>query len=106
MPRPTAAQLAYGSATVVFSTLALLLFTRTTEGIGVAAIGVASMALGLLVAVAMPLSRNAARAARTAEAARTVRRDHAAASELSARVPAARAHVGAETRVSEHSLRR
>ncbi|MQS37913.1 hypothetical protein [Streptomyces katsurahamanus] len=67
MPRPTAAQLAYGSATVVLSALALLLFTRTTEVLGVAAIGVVSLALGLLVATVVPLTRalRAARAART-----------------------------------------
>jgi hypothetical protein len=115
MPRPTAAQLAYGSATVVFSTLALLLLTRTTNGIGVAAIGVASMALGLVVAVALPMGRTA-QGARTAKAAHTVRTNHAAASGVSAsgasadglttRVPASRAHVGAETRVGEPSLRR
>ncbi|MFI1013288.1 hypothetical protein [Streptomyces sp. NPDC020965] len=56
MPRPTAAQLAYGSATVVLSALALLLLTGTTHGLGVAAIGIASMALGLLVA-ALPIGR-------------------------------------------------
>ncbi|MEU5975131.1 hypothetical protein [Streptomyces sp. NPDC047315] len=57
MPRPTAAQLASGSATVVFSALALLLFTRTSHALGVAAIGVASMALGLLVCAALPMGR-------------------------------------------------
>jgi hypothetical protein len=117
MPRPTAAQLAYGSATVVFSTLALLLLTRTTHGLGVAAIGVASMALGLVVAIAMPMSR-AARGARTAKAAHTVHTNRAATDSLSAasasassdalttRVPVPRAHAGAEVRVGEHSLRR
>lgn len=112
MPRPTAAQLAYGSATVVFSTLALLLLTRTTNGIAVAAIGLASMALGLVVAVALPMGRTA----RTPKAAHTVRTNHAAASGVSAsaasadglttRVPASHAHAGAETRVGEPSLRR
>ncbi|MEU5160992.1 hypothetical protein AB0G74_15475 [Streptomyces sp. NPDC020875] len=70
MPRPTAAQLASGSATVVFSALALLLFTRTSHAVGVAAIGVVSLALGLLVATALPMSRaiRAARASRTAAA--------------------------------------
>jgi hypothetical protein len=115
MPRPTAAQLAYGSATVVFSTLALLLLTRTTNGIAVAAIGVASMALGLVVAAALPMGRTA-QGARTAKAAHTVRTNHAAASGVSAsaasadglttRVPASHAHAGAETRVGEPSLRR
>lgn len=115
MPRPTAAQLAYGSATVVFSTLALLLLTRTTNGAAVAAIGVAGMGLGLVVAVALPMSRTVP-GARTAEAAHTVRLHRAAASGPSAsdasadglttRVRAPRAHAGAEARVGEHSLRR
>ncbi|MFF3245096.1 hypothetical protein ACFYWY_15505 [Streptomyces sp. NPDC002870] len=118
MPRPTAAQLAYGSATVVFSTLALLLLTRTANGIAVAAIGVASMALGLVVAVALPMGRTA-RGPRTTKAAGTVRTNHAAASGVSTpaasaasadglttRVSASRAHAGAETRVGEPSLRR
>jgi len=36
MPRPTSAQLAYGSATVVLSTLAMLLLSETRSGLGVA----------------------------------------------------------------------
>lgn len=55
MPRPTAAQLSYGSVTVVFSTLAMLLLSRTESGIGIAVIGTAALALGLLVAVTVPL---------------------------------------------------
>ncbi|MFC8920608.1 hypothetical protein ACGF5F_12765 [Streptomyces sp. NPDC047821] len=55
MPRPTAAQLAYGSATVVFATVAMLLMSRTTTGLGVALIGVAALALGLLVATTLPV---------------------------------------------------
>ncbi|WP_073750643.1 hypothetical protein [Streptomyces sp. CB03234] len=54
MPRPTAPQLAYGSATVVFATVAMLLLSRTTTGLGVALIGVAALALGLLVAMTLP----------------------------------------------------
>ena len=105
MPRPTAAQLAYGSATVVFSTLAMLLLTRTTNGLAVAAIGVASMMLGLVVAMALPMGR-AAQAART-KTARTARATRAAASghtsgDLTTRLPAPRA----EARVGEHSLHR
>lgn len=56
MPRPTAAQLSYGSVTVVFSTLAMLLLSRTESGIGIAVIGTAALALGLLVAVTVPLA--------------------------------------------------
>ncbi|QGV80401.1 hypothetical protein [Streptomyces ficellus] len=55
MPRPTAAQLAYGSATVVFATVAMLLLSRTTTALGVALIGVAALALGLLVAMTLPV---------------------------------------------------
>ncbi|MGN9794089.1 hypothetical protein ACTMTU_23720 [Streptomyces sp. OZ13] len=101
MPRPTAAQLAYGSATVVFSTVALLLLTRATDGVAVAAIGIASLALGLLVALTPPLVHRAARP-RAATAPPTA----TASDALTARPSAARAHAGAETRVGQHSLRR
>ena len=55
MPRPTAAQLAYGSCTVIFSTLAMLLLSQTSSGTGIAVISVAALALGLLVAMTVPL---------------------------------------------------
>ncbi|MEU6913117.1 hypothetical protein ACFY78_32840 [Streptomyces olindensis] len=55
MPRPTAAQLAYGSCTVIFSTLAMLLLSQTSSGVGIAIITVAALALGLLVAMTVPL---------------------------------------------------
>ncbi|MEV5146062.1 hypothetical protein [Streptomyces sp. NPDC052727] len=55
MPRPTAAQLAYGSCTVIFSTLAMLLLSQTSSGIGVAVIALAALALGLLVALTVPV---------------------------------------------------
>ena len=73
MPRPTAAQLAYGSATVVFSTLAMLLLSRTSSGVGIAVIGTAALALGLLVAVTvpLPLRTKTRKAARTATGVRT-----------------------------------
>ncbi|NUK26568.1 hypothetical protein HRW14_28065 [Streptomyces lunaelactis] len=111
MPRPTAAQLAYGSATVVCSTLALLLLTRTTNGFAVAAIGVAAMSFGLLVAVALPMSRTVRGARKAAHTVRTNRASAgisaaASADGLTTRVPTPRAHVGAEARVGEHSLRR
>ncbi|MFE2330308.1 hypothetical protein ACFXD5_41485 [Streptomyces sp. NPDC059385] len=54
MPRPTAAQLAYGSATVIVSTIAMLLLSQTSTGLGVAVISAAALALGLLVAVTVP----------------------------------------------------
>lgn len=55
MPRPTAAQLAYGSCTVILSTLAMLLLSQTSSGPGIALIAVAALALGLLVAMTVPL---------------------------------------------------
>ncbi|MFG2332279.1 hypothetical protein ACGFMM_21955 [Streptomyces sp. NPDC048604] len=84
MPRPNAAQLAYGSATVVFATVALLLLSRATTGPGIALIGVTSLLLGLLVVVTMPVAaRRRARAAGEAGAA-------ARAQNAEIRVPAAR----------------
>ncbi|MEV0244139.1 hypothetical protein AB0I06_30085 [Streptomyces sp. NPDC050674] len=55
MPRPTAAQLAYGSCTVILSTLAMLLLSQTSSGAGIALIALAGLALGLLVALTVPL---------------------------------------------------
>ncbi|MFG2096612.1 hypothetical protein [Streptomyces sp. NPDC048612] len=55
MPRPTAAQLVYGSATVFLSTLAMLLLSQTETGIGVAVIALAGLGLGLLVAMTVPM---------------------------------------------------
>ncbi|MEU6453825.1 MULTISPECIES: hypothetical protein [unclassified Streptomyces] len=60
MPRPTAAQFAYGSCTVIFSTLAMLLLSQTSSGPGVAVIAVAALALGLLVAMTVPQPRTRA----------------------------------------------
>ncbi|MER6167525.1 hypothetical protein [Streptomyces violaceorubidus] len=60
MPRPTAPQFAYGSCTVIFSTLAMLLLSQTSSGPGVALIAVAALALGLLVALTVPLPRTRA----------------------------------------------
>lgn len=57
MPRPTAAQLAYGSFTVIFSTLAMLLLSQTSSGAGIALIAVAALALGLLVAMTVPMPK-------------------------------------------------
>ncbi|MFC8431563.1 hypothetical protein [Streptomyces sp. NPDC057253] len=54
MPRPTAAQLAYGSITVIFSTLAMLLLSQTSSTVGIAIIAVSALALGLLVALTVP----------------------------------------------------
>ncbi|MFK4102709.1 hypothetical protein ACI2L1_22020 [Streptomyces sp. NPDC019531] len=54
MPRPTAAQLSYGSITVIFSTLAMLLLSQTSSTVGIAVIAVSALALGLLVAMTVP----------------------------------------------------
>ncbi|MGW3874097.1 hypothetical protein ACWEC4_11225 [Streptomyces sp. NPDC005055] len=117
MPRPTAAQLSYGSVTVVFSTLAMLLLSRTSSGVGIAVIGTAAMALGLLVAVTvplpLPLRTKTRKAAKTATGVRTNPAVPTATSATStgdvviddvhrARIPA----VHAPGRVGEHSLRR
>ncbi|MFD7260855.1 hypothetical protein [Streptomyces sp. NPDC059874] len=73
MPRPTAAQLAYGSATVIVSTIAMLLLSQTSTGLGVAVIAAAALALGLLVAVTVPAPKRRGRhAARTGPAAAPV----------------------------------
>ncbi|MFD5447186.1 hypothetical protein ACWDTR_11765 [Streptomyces sp. NPDC003470] len=85
MPRPTAAQFAYGSCTVIVSTLAMLLLSRTSSGPGVAVVAVAALALGLLVAMTVPQPRTrtvaAVRPAATGEPARTASRIHATAGE-------------------------
>ena len=55
MPRPTVAQLAYGSCTVIFSTFAMLLLSGASSGVGIAVVAVSALALGLLVAMTVPL---------------------------------------------------
>ncbi|MDF3292930.1 hypothetical protein [Streptomyces silvisoli] len=97
MPRPTPAQLAYGSATVVFSTIAMLLLSRASSGAGVIVIALAGLALGVLVALTFTLPWGAhttrqSRPARPAAAARP----HG--------VPRARTGRAAEV-LSDHSLR-
>ncbi|MET8135030.1 hypothetical protein [Streptomyces sp. NPDC005251] len=57
MPRPTAAQLAYGSCTVIFSTLAMLLLSQTSSSLGIVLITLSALALGLLVAMTVPLPK-------------------------------------------------
>ncbi|HCA88046.1 MAG TPA: hypothetical protein DEQ61_22820, partial [Streptomyces sp.] len=63
MPRPTAAQFAYGTATVIFSTLAMLLLSQTRSVVGIASIAVAGLALGLFVAATVPAPRPVTRPA-------------------------------------------
>ncbi|MFF3844756.1 hypothetical protein [Streptomyces sp. NPDC002328] len=59
MPRPTLAQLTYGSCAVILSTLAMLLLSQTSSGPGIAVIAVAAVALGVLVAMTVPAPRRA-----------------------------------------------
>ncbi|PVE13792.1 hypothetical protein OIE62_16340 [Streptomyces scopuliridis] len=96
MPRPTAAQLAYGTATVVCSTLVMLLLSGTTAGPGIAVIGLAALGLGLLVALTVPANSRTS-AARTAPAPRP-----ATPPATSAQLPGPRA----EARIGQPSLRR
>jgi hypothetical protein len=56
MPRPTVAQFAYGSCTVILSTVAMLALSQTSSALWVAVIAVAALALGLLVAMTVPAS--------------------------------------------------
>jgi hypothetical protein len=55
MPRPTVAQLTYGSCTVIFSTLAMLLLSQTSSGSLIAVISITAVALGVLVALTVPV---------------------------------------------------
>ena len=86
MPRPNAAQLAYGSCTVIFSTLAMLLLSQTSSGLGIAVIALAALALGLLVAVTVPLPKSA-----PAAPGRLLARQHAPAARQTASVGSAAA---------------
>jgi hypothetical protein len=78
MPRPTAAQLAYGSCTVILSTLAMLLLSQTSSPAGIALVAVAALALGLLVALTVPV-RRAPRPASASAAARPAAQERVAA---------------------------
>jgi hypothetical protein len=57
MPRPTPAQFAYGSATVVLSTVAILLLSGASSGPGVVVVVLVGLALGVLVALALAGNR-------------------------------------------------
>ncbi|MFD4760500.1 hypothetical protein ACFWOJ_16920 [Streptomyces sp. NPDC058439] len=120
MPRITAAQLSYGSVTVIFSTLAMLLLSRTGSGLGIAVIGTAALALGLLVAVTVPRPARAktAKSAKAGTAARTnhdpvsaaveaegLARDDVRAPIPQARTAGQRAAARADELMGEHSLR-
>lgn len=104
MPRPTAAQLSYGSVTVVFSTLAMLLLSRTSSDLGIAVIAAAGLALGLLVAVTVPAPprRRTATEEAAASAHQEARSGAGPEGHVQSTIPAARTSA----RVGEHSLRR
>ncbi len=57
MPRPTVAQLAYGSLTVILSTAAMLLLSQTSSGVWISLVAVVALGLGLLVAMTVPTPR-------------------------------------------------
>ncbi|MFG2671113.1 hypothetical protein [Streptomyces sp. NPDC048445] len=109
MPRPTAAQLSYGSVTVVFSTLAMLLLFRTSSDLGIAVIAAAGLALGLLVAVTVPAPtrRGTPPTGATASAHQDARPAQEpgdrAVGQVQRTIPAAR--TSASARVGEHSVR-
>jgi hypothetical protein len=105
MPRPTAAQFAYGSATVVCSTLVMLLLSGTTAGLGIAVIGIAALALGLLVAVTVSMPRRT-KAGRGRTAGTEPGTTASMGAPESARLPGQRPHAATETRVGQPSLRR
>ncbi|MBY8879278.1 hypothetical protein [Actinacidiphila acidipaludis] len=95
MPRPTTAQVAYGSLTVVLTTVALLLATDARSAAAVAGLAAAGLLAGVIVAVAlMPRGR------RLETAVPAAGRPAAPVSVPRARVAAA------EPRMTEHSLRR
>ncbi|MFF8945436.1 hypothetical protein ACF1A5_24785 [Streptomyces sp. NPDC014864] len=93
MPRPTAAQLAYGSCTVIFSTLAMLLLSQTSSVLGITVVALAALALGLLVAMTVPLPKPLAATPGTASA--TVPPVAPPAAPEAVRVPVRRAPVSA-----------
>ncbi|WP_370413015.1 hypothetical protein [Streptomyces fradiae] len=91
MQRPNAAQYATGSATVVLSTVALLLLAGTPTTLGIAVVCAAGLFLGVLVAVTMPVR---ARHVKTPTATPVN-----VAEETAIRVPAAPVGAGADTRI-------
>lgn len=99
MPRPTTAQVGYGSLAVVLSTFAMLLLSGARSGAGVVAIAAAGLAMGLAAAFAA-----APRGARRPSAAASPALTSAPATTVN--LPLTRVPGASETRVGEHSLRR
>ncbi|MFD4833527.1 hypothetical protein ACFWPV_27295 [Streptomyces uncialis] len=104
MPRPTAAQIAYGTATVVCSTLAMLLLSQTSSGIAVAVIALAALGLGLLVAVTVPLPARSAQV--TAARAADLSRPRIPGQRVAARTPAEGGGAPARTPARENATGR
>ncbi|MFC8896893.1 hypothetical protein [Streptomyces cinereoruber] len=96
MQRPNAAQLTYGSATVVLATVALLLLSGTTTLPGIAAVCAAGLLLGVLVAVTMP---GRAGPVKTSAPVRSASRSAETSGNEEIRVPAARVGGSAGTRI-------
>ncbi|MGC0377003.1 hypothetical protein RKD28_004519 [Streptomyces sp. SAI-229] len=94
MPRPTVAQLVYGSCTVVLSTFVMLLLSGASSVVGVAVVAVSALVLGLLVVMTVPLpgSRRPVVVVRSAVA------DRPAAPEPGRPVPSVRATVAPPAR--------
>ncbi|EPH46184.1 hypothetical protein ABT390_00010 [Streptomyces aurantiacus] len=90
MPRPTAAQLAYGSATVICSALAMLLLSQAGSVPGIAVITFAALGLGLLVALTVPVPKPAPEPAAAPAAA-------PADAPLEERIPVPRTLIAPET---------
>lgn len=103
MPRPTPAQFLYGSATVVLSTLAMLLLSGADSGPGVVVVTFAGLALGVLVALALGGSRYG-EAGRLDVPDGTGTTGTAGAEKPT--TPRSGPRRGAERVLSEHSLRR
>ncbi|MFD7959579.1 hypothetical protein ACFV5J_02090 [Streptomyces zaomyceticus] len=97
MQRPNAAQLAYGGATVVLATVALLLLSGTTTTLGITVISLAGLLLGLLVAVTMPVRTPAVKVRETVRTSPAT--DQAPPADEEIRVPTQRVGAGADTRI-------
>lgn len=89
MPRPTPAQLVYGSAVILCATPAMLLAIPEQSGLGAVLIAIVALALGTLVAVASPATGQAKRGQRQRIASPLMTRSS-----------------GAEPRLQQTSLRR
>ncbi|MGP3970261.1 hypothetical protein [Streptomyces sp. 6N223] len=63
MPHPTPVQIAYGSATVIFTTLLLMLVVPTGSTVALVLIALVALALGVVVALAAQCRRDAGVAA-------------------------------------------